>query len=441
MKHLTGNRFHPRPFTRRSMMGGTAALGAGAALAACGGSRENAGDAAVPTGKTSGTLRVGHFGWVGNVAGDWLPEVASQFEEANDGVTVEIIPVASSESTRDALVQKLSLEARQGESSYDLLLGPTPWLETGALARAGAIHPLDDLMPDGFADNLVDAARAEVTAEDGKIYSIPFWSDVVGYIERPSLQEEHGISAPETWDDLIEVTQSVELPGGMYHYGADWTEFHRAYLPILATFSDRDSIFAENGTVDMTTDGAVRALEILKALIPSMPPNAHTPKASVETFYADKSVSMTYWQSGVRGAINQGLPEDDVTYRQNLRGESDGTFFWDTGAVVPTGAAMPEVAVKFMTDGFLGELGVTKSVEAAGALPPLKNLKDVVPELPAHLELAYSQLETAIGMPANDAFLSVMAPNFRTEVERMMAEDLAPADVAQTLADAFAEYE
>ncbi|WP_394214011.1 ABC transporter substrate-binding protein [Brachybacterium vulturis] len=441
MTHSTGKRLHPRQVSRRGMIGGAAALGAGATLAACGGTRESGGDAAAPTGTTTGTLRVGHFGWVGNVAGEWLPEVASQFEEANDGVTVEIIPVASSESTRDALVQKLSLEARQGESSYDLLLGPTPWLETGALARAGAIHPLDDLLPSGFADNLVDAARAEVTADDGKMYSIPFWADVVGYIERPSLQEEHGISAPETWDDLIEATRSVELPTDMYHYGADWTEFHRAYLPILASFSDRDSIFAENGTVDMTTDAAVRALEVLKALIPSMPPNSQTPKASVETFYAGKEVSMTYWQSGVRGAINQGLPEDDVTYRHNLTGDTNGTFFWDTGAVVPKGAAMPEVAVKFMTDGFLGELGVTKSVEVANALPPLKNLREIVPELPAHLELAYSQLETAIGMPANDAFLGVMAPNFRTEVERMMADDLDPADVAQTLADAFAEYE
>src|SRR5699024_9650421 len=120
---------------------------------------------------------------------------------------------------------------------------------------------------------------------------------------------------------------------------------------------------------------------------------------------------------------------------------SDGTFFWDTGAVVPKGAAMPEMAVKFMTEGFLGEFGVTQSVEVSNALPPLKNLHETLPELPEHLDLAYSQLDTAIGMPANDAFLSVMAPSFRSETERMISEDLDPADVAKTLADAFAEYE
>lgn len=191
----------------------------------------------------------------------------------------------------------------------------------------------------------------------------------------------------------------------------------------------------------MSTDAAVRALEILKALIPSMPPNAQTPGGFLDAFYASQGVSMTYWQTGVRGSVNQGIPEDDVTYRHNLTGDSDGTFFWDTGAVVPKGAAMPEMAVKFMTEGFLGEFGVTQSVEVSNALPPLKNLLDTVSELPPHLELAHSQLGTAIGMPANDAFLAVMAPNFRTEVERMMAEDLEPADVAKTLADAFAEYE
>lgn len=441
MKHPHGSRLHTRDLSRRRVIGGATALGVGTALSACGGTTDGGVDTEVPAGESTGTLRVGHYGWVGNMIEEWIPDLASQFEEANEGVKVEIIPVASSETTRDALVQKLSLEARQGESSYDLLLGPTPWLETGSLARAGAIHPLDDLMPAEFVDNLADAAREEVTSGDGLIYSIPFWADIVGYMERPSLQEEYGITAPETWDDLVDITQSVEVSADMYHYGADWTEFHRVYLPILAAFSDRDSIFAENGTVDMSTDAAVRALEILKALVPSMPPNAQTPGGFLDAFYAGQGISMTYWQTGVRGSVNQGIPENDVTYRHNLTGDSDGTFFWDTGAVVPKGAAMPEMAVKFMTEGFLGDFGVTQSVKVSNALPPLKNVLDTVSELPPHLELAHSQLETAIGMPANDAFLAVMAPTFRTEVERMMAEDLEPTDVAQTLADAFAEYE
>lgn len=63
MKHATGNRLHTRDLSRRGVMGGAAALGAGATLAACGGTTDSGGDAEVPTGESTGTLRALRGWW------------------------------------------------------------------------------------------------------------------------------------------------------------------------------------------------------------------------------------------------------------------------------------------------------------------------------------------------------------------------------------------
>lgn len=421
------------PVSRRALLGGAAALGGLTACGLAGCSSEDA----PPEGATEGTLRVGQVGWVNSLSEEWSAELISKFEEEHEGVTVELIPVASSEATTEALVQKMSLEARQGESSWDLLMGPTPWIEVGALARADALLAVDDLIGDEFKDSIVDAARNEATAGDGNMYCIPFWSDVVGFMDRPSLQADNGVTPPQSWDELIAQT-SAELPSDMYHYGADWTQIHRLFLPILATYTD--SPFADNGTIDMSSPAALKALDVLKQLVTAMPAGAMTPGQHLDSFYANQVLSQTYWQTGIRAAIMNGIPEDDVTYRANLKGEREGTFFWSTSAVIPKGSAMPEIAAKFMTEGFASDWGIAKSVEVSQTIPPMKQLQEVT-ELSETLELAYTQLGSAIGLPANDAWLTVEQPNFKTAVERMMQEDLAPSEVQQTLTDAFAEYE
>lgn len=427
----------PPRVSRRGVLGGMAAGGLGLlGLSAC--SNGN-GDTAPAGGSSDGVLRVGYFGWVGSMLNDWMGELTEKFQDENAGVTVQMIPVASSEATTEALVQKLSLEARQGEASYDLLLGPTPWIEVGALARADAVLPVDEYIQGYYADNLAPAARTEATSNDGKMYCMPFWADVVGFMDRPSMQTQYGVTPPETWDDLIAQVQSGGLPNDVYHYGADWTQVHRLFLPIMATYTD--DVFLGNGVIDMSSDAALRSLEIMKELTPGMPAAASTPGAHLDSFYADQTMSQTYWQSGIWGSVNSGLPEDDVTYRANLRGDSEGTFFWTTSAAIPKASRMPEAAAKFVTETMASEWGMKKSVEVSQAVPPMTNLSDSGADLPPQVELANSMLETAIGLPANDAWLSVESPAFTSATERMMAEDRDPSQVQEELVEAFAEYE
>lgn len=433
---------HPRMSRRRLLSGATMGVGAlvgGGLLAGCSADSPDAPGESQQNPSGGGTLRVGHYGWVGNVL-SWLPDLKSKFEEENPGITIELIPVPSGEDNTESLVQKLSLEARQGEGSYDLLLGPTPWIEVGALVKAGALMPIDDLAKGEWMDKLVEPSRNEVTGLDGKMYGLPFVADVVGFMDRVDLQAEYGVEPPQSWDDLLAMATSNDLPTEVFPFASDWTSIHRFFLPMLATYADPATIFADNGAVDMSTPEVLKCLENLKALVGDMPANTNQPGKHLDAFHAGAALSQSYWQSGVRSAVRQGLTEDQVTYRPNLTGDREGTFFWSTSAVIPTSSALPELAAKFFTEGVVGDWGLQKIVEESGTVSPVDGL-DQITELPPQVQTAYEQLDTALTLPANDAWLTIEGPEFKREVERMMAEDLEPKETQATLSELFSAYE
>lgn len=429
--------------SRRTLLSGSVgAAGAAIGLAGCGSGKASgtpsAAASAASSVKATGELRVGHFAWVGNLFKDWIDELITRFCDEHKGMTVKMIPVAAADASTEAFVQKLALEARQNQSTYDLILGPTPWIQVGALVRASALRPVSEFVTGAYGSNLAPSARTEATSGDGKMYCLPFWSDVVGFMDRPSLQAKYNVKAPQTWSDLTAQVAAGGLPNDVYHYGADWTQLHRFFLPIMAAYTDK--VFLPSGVIDMASPAALKALEVMKALIPGMPVASSTPGKHLDSFYAGQTLSQTYWQTGVRAAVTNGLPANDVTYRKNLTADRDGTFFWTTTGIIPKASALPEMAAAFVTEGISGDWGVQKSAVVSQTVPPMIKLKEKVPNLPAQAELAASQLGSAIGLPANDAWLSIENPAFKTATERMMADKRNPADVQQELVAAFAKY-
>ncbi|MFC7626108.1 ABC transporter substrate-binding protein [Microlunatus sp. GCM10028923] len=391
------------------------------------------------SGNGTRTLRVAHYKWIGNVA-KWLPELKAQFEEANPGVTVKFSPLASDELTSaDSLVQKFTLEARQERATYDLILGPTPWIEVGALAKSGAILALDDLVTTEHTERLVDQARLEGIAPDGRTYSIPFWTDIIGFLSRPDLLRQFDVRRPRTWDELSATVDALSgrLPIGTFAYGGDWTFIHRSFLPILVTLTDRP--FTENGTIDVASPAALRALEIMGQLERAMPPNANKSLGSAEVFQARKLLMATYWQAQHQRSREGGLGADESEFTSNLVGDRPGTLFWNVSGVVPKHSPVPELAVKFMTDGLLGEFALTQSVIRSGRTSPVKDLSDIV-ELPEWLNNAYTQLSSGTVLPCNDAFMSIEQPAFKKEIERMVIDKSSPVETQAALVSEFSGY-
>ncbi|WP_129663927.1 ABC transporter substrate-binding protein [Phytoactinopolyspora endophytica] len=424
-----------RHFLRASAAAGLSVPAMGL-LSACGDEDETSNSGS--GGSSSSELRVIHLPWMENVA-PWLPDLGTQFEENNSGVSVDISPLAAAEGNPEALIQRFTLESRKDEPSFDVLLGPTPFSLAAPLAKAGAIAPIGDLIPDDIRSRMADSVLSEVTGPDGEIWAFPFWQDVMGFLYNKTLMNDVGMSGPPTtWEELRTQVATVQsnLPDGTYAYGADWNWVTRMFLPILVTMTDTP--YAENGTPNVADPAALEALALVKELGQASPPNSATELASTEVFQAGKVVMESYWQPQYLRSMEAGLTEDELGFSGNLGGDYNSTVFWSTVALIPANSPNAELAVQFVTDGFLSDDGIQQSIDGAGRFLPLNDIEDRFPDW---MKPLYQQMLEGAPLPLNDSFVEVVQNTYQSEVEKMVIQDQSPEDTQQNLIDAFSAYE
>jgi multiple sugar transport system substrate-binding protein len=98
-----------------------------------------------------------------------IPAVNAKFP----GINYQIAPVEGFG------IERFVAEAKKGESSWDVYVGQTPFVEMSAFVKAGVIEPWDNYIPKDVIDDIIPSIRAECTI-DGKLYSWPFLLDVIG---------------------------------------------------------------------------------------------------------------------------------------------------------------------------------------------------------------------------------------------------------------------
>ena len=429
---LEEGRLSRRGFLRQAVLLGLSIPAAGSILSACGG------DGSASKKEQEGTLNIVYWAWIGDVAG-WLPELKQRFEEDHPGVTVRLSPLAVDETTPATLVQKYGLEARQGKASADLLMGTAPFSIVDPLVKAKAVRPIDEILPSSFTDRVAESVLRENTSPDGKIYSFPFWQDVFGFIYRKDLLAKHlgSDTPPATWEEVVQFSErlAAKLPKGSYAYGADWSFFHRLFLPIFVTKAAEP--FASNGTANMADPAAVETLELIKTLHGFMPPGSGEQLGSAKVFQAQKMAMESYWQAQYFRAKEAGVDPATLGVAGNPRGTTENTIFWSTSAVVLAKSKKAELAVKFLAKYFLDDAGVKRSISEAGRILPFTDIED---SYPAWMRPLYRQLLEGTGLPANSAFEKVEQPAWKKEAGRMILEGQSVQETARKLQDAFSKY-
>jgi hypothetical protein len=99
-------------------------------------------------------------------------------------------------------VARFVAEAKSGESTWDVYVGMTPFVEMAALIKAGVIEPWDEYIPKDLLEDILPSIRDECSV-DGKLYSIPFLIDVI--VQAWNGYEQDGIwvpVAPDRWEDV-----------------------------------------------------------------------------------------------------------------------------------------------------------------------------------------------------------------------------------------------
>jgi multiple sugar transport system substrate-binding protein len=103
--------------------------------------------------------------------------------------------------------------AYAGGGTYDVLYSSDHWL--AKWAAAGWVVPLEDYFPE-VKNYIPDIAPYSVQAMtyNGKLYGLPYYTDVMYFVYNKAMLDEAGISAPPTsWAEVTEQSQRLKSSG------------------------------------------------------------------------------------------------------------------------------------------------------------------------------------------------------------------------------------
>lgn len=182
--------------------------------------------------------------------GSWEPHLAAA--AADRDLSVAAVPL---HELRSSLIRGI------GEGNApDLALIDSVWVHE--FARAGFLHPLEDLAPDWIAGDYLDQFLQPFVADmqlDGSTWAVQAEADVAGLWYRRDLIDE----PPTTWDEwravLAATGARVSLPGGL---DAD----EAATYVLLAVLASNSATAVRRETITLTSPPARRALSFLRSM-------------------------------------------------------------------------------------------------------------------------------------------------------------------------------
>lgn len=191
------SRMNGRLLATAVFVGAASVVLAGCSGGGGGGSAYGPGDA----GEADGVVTI--IGTIADTEAELLEQSWADWETEND-IDIQY------ESTKEFEAQIGSLA--QGGNPPDLAIFPQPGL-LADLATRGYIQPA----PEGVASNVADGWSEDWAAYgtvEGQLVGAPLMASVKGFIwYSPSLFETNGWEVPETWDDLMTLTQTIADSG------------------------------------------------------------------------------------------------------------------------------------------------------------------------------------------------------------------------------------
>ena len=278
-----------------------------------------------------------------------IPQVNEQFPDVN----YQIAPVEGFG------IERFVAEAQAGESTWDVYVGQTPFVEMTAMKEAGVIEPWDDYIPQDVLDDIIPSIREE-NMIDGKLYGWPFLLDVIGQSWHSGLTTEAGLpdAAPETWDEYLANSKTI-VDSGAAPYGCTFDAHGwRSLAPYAHSMSP--DVYTSEGLFDFTSDAAVEALMLMKEMMAMSHPDILLAGASDggvngtpdEVAFAAQMVGYytKYFNAPLRMAQYWDNPTD--LHMGPLPKFADGagsTVFWTTGCALFKHGQNKEKVAEYIT--------------------------------------------------------------------------------------------
>lgn len=144
----------------------------------------------------------------------YLADMKKQFEKANPGKKVKLVPIKAPDSEYYTKLQQM---LRSPKTAPDLVYEDTFLINSDI--TSGYLKPLDPYLEKWKGwDQFIDTAKAAAKAEDGKTYGVPDGTDTRGLWFDKGIFKKAGLPEnwqPKTWDDVLEAARTIKqkVPG------------------------------------------------------------------------------------------------------------------------------------------------------------------------------------------------------------------------------------
>lgn len=323
----------------------------------------------------------------------WIVDLHPGLKPLNEKfgeLDAQIAPVAGFD------VARFVAEGKNKQSTWDVYVGMTPFVEMAALIKADVIEPWDNYIPKEVLDDMIPAIREECTV-DGKLYSWPFLLDIIVGSYNSAITTKAGIEdkPPADWDEYLANSKTV-LDKGAARYGCTFDAHGwRSVCPITHSIST-DTYYMMDGDksgvplFDFTSEYALQALEIMKQMLDLSSANALQPGATDggvnqtpdEVAFAAQQVAyyIKYQNAPLRMAGTWPDPSAlRLTGLPKAKGGEGATVFWTTGACLFKWGQNKERAAEYMRaityDTQIWKDSIAGSASGhPGQLPPFKSI-------------------------------------------------------------------
>ncbi|MCS5612873.1 MAG: ABC transporter substrate-binding protein, partial [Candidatus Poribacteria bacterium] len=141
----------------------------------------------------------------------WGGDEEAGFRELLNGFTAETGIAVNYEGDRD--VQEVVKQRLAGGNPPDIAIIPRPG-EIAALAKAGALVPLPDLIDENYINENYGKGMVDLGIHSGVFYALPVKAiskSTVWY--KPQSFNDLGVEIPDTWDELMAITDKYNAAG------------------------------------------------------------------------------------------------------------------------------------------------------------------------------------------------------------------------------------
>ncbi len=323
----------------------------------------------------------------------WKQGIIKDFQAKNPGIEINIIEGPNATNLLEDLYTSAFI---LGDSPYDLINMDVIW--TPKFAAANWLLDLTDKITEAelaaFSQKDVEGRRYK-----GKLYAIPMRSDVGMLYYRQDLLKEAGFNPPESFDDLVTISQSLKEKGkvdwGYVWQGKQYEGLAAMFVEILEGFGGY-WVNPETLEVGLDKPETVEAIEFLKSTIPSKisPPGVTTyqEEETRQIFQNGNSVFLRNWPYVWPLANKESSPIDGkiaIKPMVHNKNGSSGACLGGWALGISKSSKHPEEAWKAIKY-FTSEEAQRKFVLEAGFVPSRRSLfldPEIVAKYPHYPQL------------------------------------------------------